>query len=155
MLSRDCCDIRQTLNSTPVPSRPHTMSIGRYNTSIPRMWTNLGKTRKESGRDPFNQNSNRPDREKWSTSKGGPVFSKLFLLDRSDPLSLNGFRPASYPDVSLLMKLRAQRKARRRQWASPAVCTLPMVPCGSSPVTCFALASAMRKTKRLRRRLGP
>ena len=37
--------------------------------------------------------------------------------------------------------------------ASPAVCTLPMVPCGSSPVTRFALASAMRKTKRLRRRL--
>ena len=35
----------------------------------------------------------------------------------------------------------------------PAVCTLPMVPCGSSPVTRFALASAMRKTKRLRRRL--
>ena len=34
-----------------------------------------------------------------------------------------------------------------------AVCTLPMVPCGSSPVTRFALASAMRKTKRLRRRL--
>ena len=33
------------------------------------------------------------------------------------------------------------------------VCTLPMVPCGSSPVTRFALASAMRKTKRLRRRL--
>ena len=33
------------------------------------------------------------------------------------------------------------------------VCTLPMVPCGSSPVTLFALASAMRKTKSLRRRL--
>ena len=30
-------------------------------------------------------------------------------------------------------------------------CTLPMVPCGSSPVTRFALAS--RKTRRLRRRL--
>ena len=29
----------------------------------------------------------------------------------------------------------------------------PMVPCGSSPVTRFALASAMQKTKRLRRRL--
>ena len=29
----------------------------------------------------------------------------------------------------------AQRKAGRRQRASPAVCTLPMVPCGSSPVT--------------------
>ena len=39
------------------------------------------------GCDPFNQNSNRSDREKWSTSKGGPVFSKLFRLDRTDPLS--------------------------------------------------------------------
>ena len=39
------------------------------------------------GRDPFNQNSNRSDREKWSTSKGGPVFSKLFRLKRTDPLS--------------------------------------------------------------------
>ena len=29
-------------------------------------------------RDPFNQNANRSDREKWSTSKGGLVFSKLF-----------------------------------------------------------------------------
>ena len=36
------------------------------------------------GRDPFNQNS---DREKWFPSKGGPVFSKLFRLDRADPLS--------------------------------------------------------------------
>ena len=26
------------------------------------------------GRDPFNQNSNRSDREKRTTSKGGPVF---------------------------------------------------------------------------------
>ena len=39
------------------------------------------------GRDPFNQNSNWFDREKWSTSKGGPVFSKLFRLDRTDPWS--------------------------------------------------------------------
>ena len=39
------------------------------------------------GRDPFNQNPNRSDGEKWSTSKGGPVFSKLFRLDRTDPLS--------------------------------------------------------------------
>ena len=59
---------------------------------------------------------------------------------------------ASYPDVSLLMKMCAQRKAGRRQ--APAVCTLPMVPCGSSPVTRFALASPMLKTKRLRRRLA-
>ena len=31
------------------------------------------------GRDPFNQNSDRSDREKWSTSKGVPVrFSETF-----------------------------------------------------------------------------
>ena len=45
-------------------------------------------------------------------------------------------KAASYPDVSL----RCARKGRRegdngRDVASPAVCTLPMVPCGSSPVT--------------------
>ena len=38
------------------------------------------------GRDPFNQNSDRSDRDKWSTSKGVPVFPKLFWLDRTDPL---------------------------------------------------------------------
>ena len=48
-----------------------------------------------SGRDPFNQNSNRSNREKWSTSKGGPVFSKLFRLDRTDPLS---FGP-KFPEI--------------------------------------------------------
>ena len=47
------------------------------------------------GRDPFNQSSNRSDREKWSTSKGGPVFSKLFRLDRTDPL---GFGP-KFPEI--------------------------------------------------------
>ena len=31
-----------------------------------------------SGGDPFNQNSNRSDREKWSTSKGGPVVFETF-----------------------------------------------------------------------------
>ena len=43
--------------------------------------------RPRAGRDPFNQNSNRSDREKWSTSKGGPVFLKLIRLDQTDPLS--------------------------------------------------------------------
>ena len=43
--------------------------------------------RRYSGRDPFNQNSNRSDREKRTTSKGGPLFSNLFRLDRTDPLS--------------------------------------------------------------------
>ena len=42
--------------------------------------------------------------------------------------------------------LKRARKGRRE--------ALPMVPCGSSPVTRFALTSAMRKTKRLRRRLS-
>ena len=49
----------------------------------------------DNGRDPFNQNSNRSDREKWTTSKGGPVFSKLFRLDRTDPLS---FGP-KFPEI--------------------------------------------------------
>ena len=52
---------------------------------------------------------------------------------------------ASYPDVSL--DVRAKEGGKE-------TCTLPMVPCGSSPVTRFALASAIRKTKRLRRRLA-
>ena len=45
--------------------------------------------------DPFIQNSDRSDREKWSTSKGGPVFSKLFRLGRTDPLS---FGP-KFPEI--------------------------------------------------------
>ena len=48
--------------------------------------------------------------------------------------------PASYPVVSLSMKMCAQRKAGRRQQTSPAVCTLSMVPCGSSPVARLYLA---------------
>ena len=48
-----------------------------------------------NGRDPFNQNSNRSDREKRTTSKGGPVFSKIFRLDRTDPLS---FGP-KFPEI--------------------------------------------------------
>ena len=47
------------------------------------------------GRDPFNQDSNRSDREKWSSSKGGPVISKLFRSDRTDPLS---FGP-NFPEI--------------------------------------------------------
>ena len=47
------------------------------------------------GRDPFNQNSNRSDREKRTTSKGGPVFPKLFRLDRTDPLSFGPKFPES------------------------------------------------------------
>ena len=48
-----------------------------------------------NGRNPFNQNSDWSDREKRTTSKGGPVFSKLFRLDRTDPLS---FGP-KFPEI--------------------------------------------------------
>ena len=37
--------------------------------------------------------SDRSDREKRTTSKGGPVFSKLFRLDRTDPLSFGPKSP--------------------------------------------------------------
>ena len=48
------------------------------------------------GRDPVNQNSNRSDRKKWSTSKGGPVFSKLFRLDRTDPMNFGLKFPGNF-----------------------------------------------------------
>ena len=35
------------------------------------------------------------NQEKWSTSKGGPIFSKVFRLDRSSPFS---FRP-KFPEI--------------------------------------------------------
>ena len=44
---------------------------------------------------PSNKKSDWSDREKRTTSKGGPVFSKLFLLGRTDPL---GFGP-KYPEI--------------------------------------------------------
>ena len=59
----------------------------------------------------------------------------------------SGEEPASYPDASFSMKMCAQRKAGRRQQASPAVCILPMVPCGSSPVT-RVLRSPLPQEKR-------
>ena len=66
---------------------------------------------------------------------------------------------ASYPDVSLSMKMCAQRKAGRRQRARrrfacrlyPSHGPLRFITSHSR----FALASTMRKTKRLRRRLSP
>ena len=60
------------------------MDVGTYSVrKILLKPTFLGFT----GCDPFNQNSDRSDREKWTTSKGGPVLSKLFRLDWTDPLS--------------------------------------------------------------------
>ena len=40
-----CMYIRRTFNSTQGSSRPHTMHISWKNKSIPRMWTDFGKTR--------------------------------------------------------------------------------------------------------------
>ena len=68
--------------------------------------------------------------EAWSFLKS--ILKNALMTTR---LSLE---TASHLDLSLSMKMCAQRKAGRRQRArraSPAVCTLPMVPCGSSPVT--------------------
>ena len=58
------------------------------------------------GHDPFNQSS---DRENWSSSKGGPLFLKLFRLDRTYPLSFGPKRPEILvewiaPLVSVLFK---------------------------------------------------
>ena len=54
---------------------------------------------KTFGRDLFNQNSDRSDRKRWSTSKGGPVFSKLFRLDRNfRKCWSNGSRPFTFWD---------------------------------------------------------
>ena len=47
--------------------------------------------------------------------------------------------PALYLDVSLSMKIGAQRKAGRGQQSKPSVCTLPMVPCGQPRPQGFSL----------------
>ena len=88
-------------------AQPHLslrMSMQRYTliyttdgrlSSLQSNYTNLG-------RDQFNQNSDRSAREKRTTSKGGPVFSKLFRLDRTDPLRFGrspyGFGP-KFPEI--------------------------------------------------------
>ena len=63
---------------------------GRYRTARTWDWDWVGMVKWNS---PFR--SDRSNREKWSTSKGGPLFSKLFWLDRTDPLS---FRP-KFPEI--------------------------------------------------------
>ena len=68
----------------------HLHAMSRPKIQISDLWLQSSQ-----GRDPFNQNSDRSDREKRTTSKGGPVFSKLFRLDRTDPLS---FGP-KFPEI--------------------------------------------------------
>ena len=73
------------------------------------------------------------------SSNNNLLFSCFETLIMADVTScgnaLHKIITASYPDASLSMKMCAQRKAGRRQRASPAICTLPMVTCSSSPVT--------------------
>jgi len=45
--------------------------------------------------------SDRSNRKKWSISKGGPDFSKLFRLDRAYPFS---FRP-KFPEIFVEWRL--------------------------------------------------
>ena len=70
------------------------------------------KARRESSEnircDPLNQNSDQSDQKKWSTSKRGPVFSKLFRLDWTDPLSLG----LKFPEILV-------------QWITPIINSLP------------------------------
>ena len=63
---------------------------GRYRTARSWDWKWIGMV-KWNG--PFR--SDRSNREKRSTSKGGPRFSKLFRLDLTDPFS---FRP-KFPEI--------------------------------------------------------
>ena len=72
--------------------------------------------------------SDRPNREKWSTSKGGLIFSKLFRLDRTDPFS---FRPKF---LEILV-----------EWIAPPLCSLltsifNFVPCGRVVQKAYCLA---------------
>ena len=83
-----------------------TWSVGAFTCENSR-----STVRGDSRRDPFNQNSDRSDREKWSTPKGGPVFWKPIRLDRTDPLS---FGP-KFPEILV-------------EWIAPSVFT---------SVTCF------------------
>ena len=62
------------------------------------------------------------------------IWRMTHQLTHQPPTHPDEVVPASYPDVSLSMKMCAQRKAGRRQRVSD-VCTLPMVTCASSPVT--------------------
>ena len=106
---------------------------------------------------------NRSDREKWSTSKGGPVFSKFFRLDRTDPLSFGPKFPeilvewiALYvydpPALSWVVRFYHVNTVGSSLWNclaprpslsikfSPLIFLFPIVPCASLTVTCVALA---------------
>ena len=59
---------------------------------------------------------NRSNREKWSTSKGGPIFSKLFRLGRTNPFRL---RP-KFPEI--LVEWIAPIETRVDVWENEKCC---------------------------------
>ena len=83
-----------------------------------------GSLLENTGRDPFNQNSNRSDREKWSTSKGGPVFRNFsgwtepihWGLDRNfRKFWLKGSRPRSHRRTGVsLLNMETEREKNNR-----------------------------------------
>ena len=90
------------------------MGFGRSRVRFSPRTRKFSLPRTSMGRDPFNQNSNRSAREKWSTSKGGPVFSKLFRLDRTDPLS---FGP-KFPEI-LVELIAPHARPGQRKFSCP------------------------------------
>ena len=63
--------------------------------------------------------SDRSNREKRSTSKGGPLFSKFFRLDLTDPFS---FRP-KFPEILV-------------EWIAPFVSTSVFWIISNFPLLC-------------------
>ena len=60
-----------------------------------------------------------PTEKKWSTSRGGPIFSKLFRLDRTVPFS---FRP-KFPEILV-------------EWKAPPVIRFT-APSQSASMACY------------------
>ena len=84
-----CCKIgsRGTSN-TPSSLKPQKTNMAVWRSFLlPRIPVSLGAI--------HSTDSNRSDREKRTTSKGGPVFPKLFRLDQTDPLSFGPKFPES------------------------------------------------------------
>ena len=74
--------------------------------------------------------SDRSNRKKRSTSKGGPLFSKRFRLDRTDPLS---FRP-KFPEIWV-------------EWIAPFIHWVDSVNIPVGPLQVFALSGHMVRNK--------
>ena len=64
--------------------------------------------------------SDRSNREKRSTSKGGPLFSNLFRLDLTDPFS---FRP-KFPEILIewIAPIRSRGKTNLTSFPLPVDC---------------------------------